>query len=141
LALGLDVRLHQFQVPGLGDREGDLDRVHAVDGRQHAGLRTDQIADIEGGEVDATSDGGDDLGVVDIELGLFDIGLGGLHRGLLHQHLGLGLVDLLLADVLGLGQFLVAGQVDLGAVQRGIGRGQLRLGLGQGRLILLRARS
>ena len=101
---------------------------------EHARAGSDEVADLR------LHDPGDavhrrgDAGEVEIELGLLDRGLG---RGNLRLggEVGLhGVIQLLLADRLVLGQGPVALHVLLGLAQLGLGLGQLGLGAGQRRL-------
>ena len=56
-----------LQELALADRKGDVDRVLADDGREHAAVGPDQVADAERGAADAAGDRRVDLGVAEID--------------------------------------------------------------------------
>ena len=60
----------------LADRKGDVDRILADDGREHAGVGPDQVADAEIGAADAAGDRRVDLGVTKVDLRLLERCLG-----------------------------------------------------------------
>ena len=61
-----------FQELALGHRERDEDRVLAHDGREHAAVGPDQVADAERGAADPAGDRGVNLGVAEIDLRLLE---------------------------------------------------------------------
>ncbi len=127
-----------FDHVGLARLERDIDRILADDGRERAGRGTDQIADGEIGDADAAVDRRADLGIAEIDLGLFEqglrfqnIGLGGLLGGLV-------LIDRRLRDVLVFHQFLGALQLQVGVHLRRLGPGEIGLLLIHGGLVSIR---
>ena len=59
----------------LADREGDIHRILADDGRQHAAVRTNHIALCEAGLADLAGDRRNNIGVAEIDLRGFEAGL------------------------------------------------------------------
>ena len=124
-----------LQELALADRKGDVDRVLADDGREHAAVGPDQVADAERGTADAAGDRRVDLGVAEIDLRPLERRLGLQDAGRGHLVGGASLVDLRLRNVLVLDQLFAALQLDRGVDAVRLGARELGLTLVDHRLV------
>ncbi len=137
---GLEAALLQHplrdpQVLGLADPRPEEDGVHLGDGREQRALPApDEVAGLDLGRAHEAVDRRRDPRVAEVERRLVGRRLHGVHLGAGRVLGGQRVVELLLADRLLLHEGRQAGHVGVRLGELGLGRGQVRLRVGEGGL-------